>query len=93
MYIICYDISNDSLRAKFARFVRKYGRPLQYSVIELKNSPRLLKVILSEIEDNFKKKFTYSDSVLIFPVNETAYKNTFRYGYPVQEEQKIIDID
>lgn len=93
MYIICYDISNDSVRAKFAKFVRKYGRPLQYSVIELKNSERLLRMIISEIELKFSKLFSYSDSVLIFPVNEVAAKNTYRYGYPVEAEKTVISIE
>jgi CRISPR-associated protein Cas2 len=93
MYIVCYDISSDKVRAKFAKFVRKYGRPLQYSVIELKSSDRFLKIVLDEIEYKFSKLFSYSDSVLIFPVDKVALNNTYRYGHNAQEEETVISID
>jgi CRISPR-associated protein Cas2 len=93
MYIICYDISSNKIRTKFAKFLRKYGRPLQYSVIEIKNSERLLKIILSEIELSFSKQFSYSDSVLIFPIDKVANNNTYRYGYAVEAEKTVINIE
>jgi CRISPR-associated protein Cas2 len=93
MFIVCYDISSDKVRAKFAKFLRKYGRPLQYSIIEIKNSDRLLKIILSEIENTYSNQFGYSDSVLIFPVDKVAYNNMHRYGYPVQAEETVISIE
>ena len=34
MYIVCYDIASDRLRAKVARALEGYGRRVQYSVFE-----------------------------------------------------------
>ena len=69
MLIVSYDISNDKLRAKFSKLLEKHGRRLQYSVFEIKNSERILKLILTEIEKKFAPKFEITDSILIFPIN------------------------
>lgn len=90
MFIVTYDISSNRVRAQFNRFLRKYGRKLQYSVYEIKNSPRVLDIIQTSIENNFKKKFEMSDSVLIFPITEKDQKKTIRYGYSIQEEEEVL---
>ena len=79
MYIITYDISDDKLRTKFAKFLKKYGRRIQYSVFEIKNSPRILRLILTEIDSNFGKKFQPTDSVYIFPINPNCSNKIYRY--------------
>ena len=38
MLLISYDISNDKVRTKFAKYLSKYGFRLQYSVFEITNS-------------------------------------------------------
>ena len=42
MTLISYDISNDKLRTKFSKYIRKYGPRIQYSVYEIDNTPRIL---------------------------------------------------
>ncbi len=42
MYLVLYDIEDDRLRTRFSKFLQKYGRRLQYSVFEVKNSKRIL---------------------------------------------------
>jgi CRISPR-associated protein Cas2 len=90
MFIVAYDISSDKVRNKFSKFLKKYGRKLQYSVVEIKNSPRALRVIKEQVEKVFKPKFALSDSVIIFPVSEFDQKKVLRYGWPVQEEQEVV---
>ncbi len=90
MFIVSYDIESDSTRTKFSKFLEKYGRRLQYSVFEMKNSRRVLENIKSEIEHNFKKRFTNNDSVIIYGMCEACDKKIVRYGYPVQEEKEVI---
>ena len=34
MIIISYDISDNKLRTKFAKYISKFGRRMQYSVFE-----------------------------------------------------------
>lgn len=90
MIMICYDFSNDKVRAKFAKFLNQYGRKVQYSVYEIRNSKRILENILEEIEYKFKKNFTSSDSVLIFQICEADKKKIIRYGFPSLEEKELI---
>jgi len=50
MFIISYDFKDDKVRARFSKYIKKYGRKIQYSVYEIKNSDRVLKNIAKEIE-------------------------------------------
>jgi CRISPR-associated protein Cas2 len=90
MLLVCYDISSDRLRTKFSKFLKKYGRKIQYSIVEIKNSPRLLTIILTEIDKVFKPRFAMSDSVLIVPVSLKDRTKIVRYGYSVQEEGDLL---
>ena len=42
MLIISYDISDDKLRAKFSKYLSKFGGRLQYSVFEIRNNEKVL---------------------------------------------------
>ena len=42
MILVSYDISNDKVRTKFAKFLSKFGFRLQYSVFEIHNSEAVL---------------------------------------------------
>jgi CRISPR-associated protein Cas2 len=90
MLIISYDFEENRPRAKFAKFIKKFGRKMQYSVFEVKNSPRVLKNILSEIELKYKKQFSGSDSIVIVPLCEACEKKMVRYGYAANEERDVI---
>lgn len=92
MLIISYDISANKVRNQFATFLKRYGRRLQYSVREIDQSPRYKDLIIAEIEHVFMKKFSGSDSVLIFPVCEWCQGKTIRYGYTIQEEEDVLII-
>ncbi|HCC23021.1 TPA: CRISPR-associated endonuclease Cas2 [Candidatus Falkowbacteria bacterium] len=90
MFIISYDFKDDKVRARFSKYIKKYGRKIQYSVYEIKNSDRVLKNIAKEIELKYAKQFTGADSILIFPVCETCKKKVMRYGYAANEEKEVI---
>ena len=68
MIILTYDIQEDSLRTEFSKFILSYGRRLQYSVYEIKNSKRILELVQEEIKNRFEKRFNQGDSVLIFKI-------------------------
>ena len=57
MLLISYDIANDKIRTKFAKFIKKYGRRIQYSVYEIFNSDRVIGNIMAEIEASFEPYF------------------------------------
>ena len=91
MLIVSYDIENTKLRTRFSTFLKKYGYRLQYSVYEIKNSERILKNIIIEIENNFSKSFGESDSVMIFRMSATCEK--IAYGYQRHADTDFLFVD
>lgn len=90
MIIVSYDFSDDRVRTRFAKFLKKYGRKIQYSVYEIKNSQRILQNILKEIDLVYRKSFQGSDSVVLFQVCEGDRKKVKRYGYAANEEKEVL---
>lgn len=88
MIIISYDISNDKLRTKFTKFIQKYGYRLQFSVFEITNSKRMLKNIMCEITNNFEKRFSQNDSIIIIETSETC--KITKWGYAKNDNSDII---
>lgn len=88
MIILSYDISNDKFRAKFSRFLEKYGHRIQYSVFEIDNSPKILDNLILQIRNRFESKFSDCDSIYIFNLSSSC--EIFRFGYAQHEENDII---
>lgn len=91
MIIISYDIHNNKLRAKFAKYIKKYGYRLQYSVFEITNSKNILKNIMCEISNTFEKAFEQTDSVIIIETSENC--KITKWGYAKNDESDIILVD
>lgn len=91
MILVSYDISDDKLRTRFSKYLNKFGRRLQYSVFEIKNSERILNNISSQIENQFSKEFSQTDSVLIFRMPENC--EIQKYGYAKNENDDFIIIE
>lgn len=87
MIIISYDISEDKIRTKFAKYLEKFGHRIQYSVFEIDNSPKVLKNIVTDINNRFMKKFDQADSIYIFEMSPTC--KVTRYGYAKNEESDL----
>ena len=92
MLIVSYDFENDKTRARFARFLEKYGRRIQYSVWQVRDSQRVLQNILTEVELVYKKEFTGADSIYIFQMCKGCNAKIKRYGYAKHEESDLICI-
>jgi len=92
MLIVSYDFEDDKTRTKFARFLEKHGHRLQYSVWQIKDSPRVLQNVLTVIELEYEKVFSDNDSIIIFRLCEGCKKNVKRYGYARFEESDLIFI-
>ncbi|MCY4577374.1 MAG: CRISPR-associated endonuclease Cas2 [Candidatus Kaiserbacteria bacterium] len=90
MLYVCYDFSDDKVRAKFARFLSKYGRKVQYSVYEIKNSQRVLKNILNEVEYKYSPRFTGADSIIIIPISNADRSKVIRYGFAQNDDEDIL---
>jgi CRISPR-associated protein Cas2 len=93
MLYISYDISDNKVRTHFHKFLRKYGRPLQYSVFEIQNSQRILSIILLQIDKKFKPRFTNADSIIIVPVSTSDQHKIILLGGLVQEEKEVLWIE
>jgi CRISPR-associated protein Cas2 len=90
MLIVSYDFENDRVRTRFSKFLKKFGRKIQYSVYEIRNSDRVLRNILDEVELNYKKSFKKSDSVVILPICEGCKKKVIRFGYAENDEKEVL---
>ncbi len=90
MLIITYDIVDDKLRTRFSNFLQKYGERVQYSVFRIKNSNRVLRLIQSEIDMKFKKKFSVADSVYVISTCKCCENKMSKFGFAVKEDSAII---
>ena len=90
MLIVSYDISDTKLRTKFSQFLSQYGYRLQLSVFKIKNSDRMLDIVLSSIEADFASKFSESDSVIVFRLSKQCKQ--FTYGYAGHMDDDLIFI-
>lgn len=88
MLLVSYDISSDRLRTKFAKFLKKFGYRLQYSVFVIKNSERILSIVQAEIRNNFERQFGETDSVIIFHLTDKCTRTCF--GYARHDEEDLI---
>lgn len=91
MIIISYDIQDDKLRTHFSKYLKKFGYRLQYSVFKIKNSKRLLDNIMNEITNNFEKRFSQTDSVIIIETSQNC--KITRWGYAENENADILVVD
>lgn len=92
MLIVSYDFEDDRTRSRFSKFLEQYGRRIQYSVFQLRESDRVLQNVLIEVELKYKESFTGADSVVVFQVCEGCTKKVRRYGYAKREEEEVIVI-
>ncbi len=90
MLIVSYDFTNDKTRTKFSKFLEKYGHRMQYSVFVIKNSPRILRNITTEIKIRYKKLFKNTDSIVIFSLCEGCKRKIERFGYAVHDEEDVV---
>lgn len=88
MIILSYDIADDKLRAKFAKYITRFGHRLQYSVYEIDNSEHILQNIITDITNRFEKLFSQKDSIIIFRLSPKC--ETIRFGYAKNDEKDII---
>lgn len=90
MIIVSYDFSSNRRRTKFSKFLEKYGRRIQYSVFEVKNSPRILDNILTEVNLRYKPYFTNTDSIVIIKTCQPCKEKVQRFGYAKNEEKEVV---
>ncbi len=90
MLIVTYDFEDDKKRTKFSKFLEQYGRRIQYSIFEIKNSERVLTNILTEIEGKYKSTFTGADSIIVFQVCGNCENKMLKYGYSENDDKDFL---
>ena len=90
MIIVSYDFENDKVRSRFSKFLKKFGRKLQYSVYEIRNSNRILQNIMKEVELRYKKQFRNADSVIAVCLGKACKDKVVRYGYAKNDEKEVV---
>ncbi|WP_363245245.1 CRISPR-associated endonuclease Cas2 [Daejeonella sp.] len=88
MLLISYDISSNKTRSSFSKYLGKFGHRLQYSLFEIKNSSRILNLIQIEIKNNYSKKFTETDSIMIFQMSANC--TITKYGYAKHQDENLV---
>lgn len=88
LIIISYDIVNDKKRARFNRYIRKFGHMLRYSVYEIENSERILNNIITDINNRWLKEFDQTDSVYVFKMSSSCQVE--KYGYARNEDAELL---
>ena len=87
MIIVSYDITDDKLRANFANMLRSNGAVrLQFSVYELNNTKRIVDNLVEKIEE-YSKRFTFDDSVILFDVSSDKVT---KYGSSIHRDKSIV---
>ena len=90
MIIVSYDISDDKLRAKFAKYLSRFRHRIQYSVFEIDNSPRIVNNIVNDLKNKYESKFSQTDSVIIFKMSSSC--EVMRFGYAKNDEKDFLII-
>ena len=90
MIIVSYDISNDKLRARFSKYLSRFGHRLQYSVFEIDNSSRIIDNIVNDLKNKYEKSFGQEDSVIIFKLSSSC--EVLRFGYAKNDEKDFLII-
>lgn len=90
MIVVSYDISDDKLRTRFAKYLSRFGHRLQYSVFEIDNSEKIVDNIVSDLKNRYEKKFGQEDSVIIFKLSASC--EVLRFGYAKNDERDFLII-
>lgn len=88
MLLVSYDISNDKTRTQFSKYLSQFGHRLQYSLFEIDNSKRILKLIQIEIKNKYAKKFDETDSIMIFQLSTSC--EITKYGYAKHQDDDMV---
>lgn len=91
MIIVSYDIADDRKRAKFNKYIRKFGHMLQYSVYEIENSDRILNNILADLNNRWINEFEQTDSVYVFKL--TGSCEVLKYGYAANSDSELLIVN
>ena len=87
MILVSYDIKSDMVRTRFSKMLVRNGAfRLQYSVYEVRNTQRIMDILVVKVEA-FSKYFTADDSVLII---EADGKYIRKFGNAIHRDKPVV---
>lgn len=75
-------------RARFNKYIKKFGHILRYSVYEIDNSERILNNIVTDLDNKWLKQFDQTDSVYIFNLSNSC--RVEKCGYARNEDTDLL---
>lgn len=91
MVLISYDISDNKKRTRFAKYIRRFGVMLQYSVYMIDNSERILDNIITDIKNRFLQSFDQTDSIYVIKLSNNC--KIEKYGYAKNEDDDLLIVE
>ncbi len=88
MILVVYDISDNDLRLRFSKFLKRFGRRVQLSVFEIKNSFRTLQNVINGVEQQFSSQFSASDSIIIYKMSDNSC--VAKFGFSANEDENLV---
>jgi CRISPR-associated endonuclease Cas2 len=80
MILVMYDISSIKTQSKVRKYLKKYGRAIQYSVYEIHNTTTITQKIISELTQITKNQLKASDSIIIIPITDAQLDKAILLG-------------
>jgi CRISPR-associated endonuclease Cas2 len=92
MILVFYDISNIKTQGRVRKYLKKYGRAIQYSVYEIHHTTTMLRTITSELTQMAKKYLKIGDSIIIVPITESQLNKCVVLGDNGFDIQTFLEI-
>ena len=87
MYIVAYDISNDKIRTKIAKYLEKKGLRIQKSVFVLEISAKAVKFVMKDLN-----KLRKDDGIIhVFAVCKTCRNKSKVIGKDIPDTFFFLD--
>jgi len=87
-YLICYDIPEDSVRAKIVRYLEEFAYRMQYSVFNCDLDSKAAAVVWSDLLELVDE--SDGGTVLMTPLCKACAKNLKLSGKPLEEEKGFL---
>lgn len=87
-YLICYDITEDAIRAKVVRYLEEFAYRLQYSVFNCNLDAKAADIVWQDLLAIVAE--SKDGSILMTPLCKACEKNLRLSGKPLEEEKGFL---
>ena len=87
-YIICYDISENKIRSRVAKYLESIGYRMQHSVFLFEGSEARAAVVRHSLEELVED--SEAVRILVAPMCESCAERLWKHGTPMEERQTCV---